>query len=78
MHSTRTLAHGCVSSAWTLSFLVLHNWFVARGPRELQEAVLADRSFALIPCRLAPTGTGVPTESRFCLLRIDEVEVIDT
>jgi 3-hydroxy-9,10-secoandrosta-1,3,5(10)-triene-9,17-dione monooxygenase len=111
--TTRTLAHGCMSSAWTLSFLVLHNWFVARGPRELQEAVFADRSFALIPCPLAPTGTGVPTdggyvltgrwqwatgvqhgdwvmvnsmverdgeapEGRFCLLRIDEVEVIDT
>ena len=63
--TTRVLAHGCVSSAWTLSFLMLHNWFVARGPRELQAAVFADRPYVLMPCPLAPTGTAVPTEGGY-------------
>ncbi len=58
--STRVLAHGCMSSAWTLSFLVLHNWFIVRGPRELREDVFGDRSYAMIPCPLAPTGTATP------------------
>ncbi len=110
---TRILAHGCMSSAWTISFLTLHNWFIARGPRGLQEAVFAERPFALIPCPLAPTGhadpieggyvlngrwqwaTGVQhgdwvmvnslieregavPEGRFCLVPIDEVEIVDT
>ncbi|MEL6983974.1 MAG: acyl-CoA dehydrogenase family protein, partial [Actinomycetota bacterium] len=110
----RILAQGCVSSAWTLSFLVLHNWFIARGPEELQRDVFAKRPFALIPFPLAPTGTAVPTdggylltgrwqwatgvqhgdwvmvnsivandddggppETRFCLLPIEDVEVVD-
>ncbi len=110
--STRVLANGCVSSAWTLSFLVMHNWFVVRGPKTLQDEIFVDRPFARIPCPLAPTGkalpveggyrltgrwqwaTGVqhadwvmvnamtetdggPPESRFCLLPIDEVDVVD-
>ncbi len=108
----RILAHGCVSSAWTLSFLMLHNWFIARGPKEAQDDVFATRPFALIPCPLAPTGTATPTdggyevsgrwqwatgvqhgdwvmvntiiqrgdgppETTFCLLPIDDVEVVD-
>ena len=63
--ATRTLANGCVSSAWTLSFLTLHNWFIARGPRELQTAVFADRGVAHIPCPLAPTGTARPVDGGF-------------
>lgn len=61
----RILAHGCVSSSWTLFFLVLHNWFIARGPRELQEAVWSDRPFVLMPCPLAPTGSAVPADGGF-------------
>lgn len=64
---TRILAHGCMSSAWTLSFLILHNWFVARGPRLLSDEVFAARPFALIPCPLAPTGTAVPTDGGYLL-----------
>ena len=119
---TRILAHGCVSSSWTISFLMLHNWFVARGPADLQDAVLAGATHAKIPCPLAPTGTAIPVdggyritgrwqwatgimhgnwvmvntmvdhsaseivggeaaggppESRFCLLPIDDVEIVD-
>ncbi len=63
--ATRTLATGCVSSAWTLSFLTLHNWFIARGSAELQAAVFGDRGEARIPCPLAPTGTARPVDDGF-------------
>ncbi|WP_423923075.1 acyl-CoA dehydrogenase family protein [Candidatus Poriferisodalis sp.] len=62
---TRILAHGCVSSAWTLLFLVLHNWFVARGPRELQAAVWGDRPYVLMPGTLTPTGTATPVDGGY-------------
>jgi alkylation response protein AidB-like acyl-CoA dehydrogenase len=54
-----------VSSAWTLSFLTLHNWFVARGTKALQDDVFAQRPYALIPCPLAPTGTGVRVDGGY-------------
>ncbi|MGI9611306.1 MAG: acyl-CoA dehydrogenase [Acidimicrobiales bacterium] len=63
--STRVLAHGCVSSAWTLSFLVLHNWFIVRGDKALQDEVFGERPYALIPCPLAPTGTGVAVDGGY-------------
>ena len=56
----RVMAHGCVSSAWTISFLMLHNWFVARGPKALQDDLFATRPYVMMPCPLAPTGTAVP------------------
>lgn len=62
---TRIMAHGCVSSSWTISFLMLHNWFLLRSPQALQDAVLTQRDFALIPCPLAPTGTAVPVEGGY-------------
>ncbi|MGI9595241.1 MAG: acyl-CoA dehydrogenase family protein [Acidimicrobiales bacterium] len=63
----RILAHGCMSSAWTLSFLMLHNWFIARGSKELQDDIFSARPFALIPCPLAPTGKAVPAEGGYVL-----------
>lgn len=53
---TRTLARGCPAMAWTLSFLMLHNWFVSRFPAPTQAEVLGDRPWAAIPAPLAPTG----------------------
>lgn len=55
--TTRTLATGCPSLAWVLSFLVMHNWLVTRFPDELQNEVFdTDRGYALMPAPLAPTG----------------------
>ena len=62
---TRILAHGCVSSAWTLLFLVLHNWFVARGPQEFQAAVWGNRPYVLMPGTLTPTGTATPVDGGY-------------
>ncbi len=61
----RTLAHGCVSSGWTLSFLMLHNWFLLRSPAALRDAVLDGATWSRIPCPLAPTGTATPVDGGY-------------
>ncbi|MDX2165413.1 MAG: acyl-CoA dehydrogenase family protein [Deltaproteobacteria bacterium] len=55
--ATRILAHGCVSSAWTLSFFALHNWLLGRFDARLQDELFAGRPWTLVPAPLAPTGT---------------------
>ncbi|UDY37411.1 acyl-CoA dehydrogenase family protein [Dermatobacter hominis] len=56
--TTRTLATACPASAWTLSFLVLHNWLLTRFPEPLQDEVSGGpRGYGLLPAPLAPTGS---------------------
>lgn len=62
---TRILAQGCVSTAWTVSFLMLHNWFLVRGREELQRDLLAGATHALVPCPLAPTGRATTVEGGY-------------
>ncbi|MBS9532171.1 acyl-CoA dehydrogenase family protein [Mycobacterium sp. M1] len=57
----RRMAHGCVSSAWTLGFYTLHNWMIALFGERAQDEVLADGP-VLCPAPLAPTGRGVPAD----------------
>lgn len=64
---TRVLGRACTSSAWTLSFLVLHNWFVARAGVALERELFADRPYVLMPCPLAPTGTARVVEGGYLL-----------
>ena len=66
-NATRTLAHGCVSSAWTLSFITLHNWLISRGSADLHQAVFGDRDEARIPCPLAPGGTAKPVDGGYVI-----------
>lgn len=56
----RRMAHGCTSSAWTLSFYTLHNWIMALFGEEAQREAFADRPF-LAPATLAPTGRALLT-----------------
>lgn len=55
----RRMAHGCVSSAWTLGFYALHNWMLALFGEQAQDEVFADGP-VLCPAPLAPTGRGIP------------------
>lgn len=65
-HSTRILGHGCTASAWTISFLVMHSWLLARfPPRARSEFFTPDRPWALAPAPLAPTGTIRPVDGGF-------------
>lgn len=55
---TRTLARGCPASAWTLSFLIMHNWLLTRFPQQLQADVFGTApGYGLVAAPLAPTGT---------------------
>lgn len=62
------LAHGDASTAWTVSFLTLHNWFVLRAPAEVQAAVFGGNVAIRIATPLAPAGVAVPVEGGY---RID-------
>jgi len=62
---TRILAHGCPAAAWTLSFLVMHNWLVARFPEETVEELFADRPWVLAPAPLNPSGTATPVDGGY-------------
>lgn len=62
---TRTLAHGCPASAWTLSFLMLHGWLLARFPEDGRAELFAAGPEALAPAPLAPTGTANAVEGGY-------------
>ncbi|WP_019927388.1 acyl-CoA dehydrogenase family protein [Nocardia sp. BMG111209] len=55
----RRMAHGCVSSAWTLGFYTLHNWLLALFPEQAQVEAFGAGPF-LAPAPLAPRGRGEP------------------
>ncbi|MEU1982466.1 acyl-CoA dehydrogenase [Nocardia sp. NPDC019395] len=57
----RRMAHGCVSSAWTLGFYTLHNWLLALFPEQAQVEAYGSGPF-LCPAPLAPTGRGIPAD----------------
>ena len=54
---TRVMAHGCPASAWTLSFLMMHGWLLAKFPPGARAEIVADGPIALAPAPLAPTGS---------------------
>lgn len=61
----RRMARGCTSSAWTLSFLTLHSWLLAKFEPALQDEVFADRPYALTPAPLAATGQATKVEGGY-------------
>lgn len=65
LEATRRLAHGCASSAWTLSFLGLHAWLLCRFEPQLQEELFADGAIPRTPAPLAPTGHATRTDGGF-------------
>ncbi|MFI1461508.1 acyl-CoA dehydrogenase family protein [Nocardia carnea] len=62
----RRMAHGCVSSAWTLGFYTLHNWLLALFPEQAQVEAYGSGPF-LCPAALAPTGRGIPADGGITL-----------
>ncbi|MBP7629682.1 MAG: hypothetical protein KA758_04475 [Acidimicrobiales bacterium] len=65
--STRILATGCPASAWTLSFLVMHSWLLARLDPGAHAELFAEHGYALAPAPLNPTGTATPVDGGFRL-----------
>lgn len=56
MDVVRRLSRGCASSGWTLSFLALHAWMLAKFGAEAQAVLFKDGAMPLAPAPLAPTG----------------------
>lgn len=61
-HGTRELAHGDPASAWTLSFLMLHGWLLAKFPEAGRAELFADGPAPMAPAPLAPTGSAAPAD----------------
>ncbi|HEY0813097.1 MAG TPA: hypothetical protein VGE11_07430 [Pseudonocardia sp.] len=61
----RTLAQGDPTAAWTLGFLVEHNWMLARWPRETQEEVFAAGGPVLMAAVANPPGKATAVEGGY-------------
>lgn len=62
----RVLSHGDMSAAWTICFLIEHNWMAARMPWTTQEELYADRTYILAAAPLAAsTGNAVAVDGGF-------------
>lgn len=62
---TRTLAHGCPATAWTLSFLALHGWLLSKLPAAGRDEIFQKGPTPFAPAPLAPTGKAVPVDGGF-------------
>lgn len=65
LDAVRRMAHGCTSSAWTLSFLALHVWILSKFDPALQEELFAKGAPPMAPAPLAPTGTARPVDGGY-------------
>lgn len=63
----RTLAHGHLSAAWTIAFLVEHNWMLARYPAEVQQEVFGNGGYAMMSGVIHPPGNAVPVNGGYSL-----------
>jgi len=62
---TRELARGDVASAWTVSFLMVHSWFLARFPATWRDGLFAEDPAPTAAAPLAPTGTLTPVDGGY-------------
>jgi alkylation response protein AidB-like acyl-CoA dehydrogenase len=58
----REAGAACASTGWLSVIYTLHNWMVGLFPEQAQAEVWAERSHALIPCVLSPSGTAEPVD----------------
>lgn len=63
----RTLARGHLSAAWTISFLVEHNWMLARFPPEAQRDLFVNGRPAMMSGVISPPGKAVPADGGYIL-----------
>jgi 3-hydroxy-9,10-secoandrosta-1,3,5(10)-triene-9,17-dione monooxygenase len=61
----RILCHGDASVAWTITFLMEHNWMACKLPMDLQAELYRGRSYITAAAPLMPNGTAVPVEGGY-------------
>ena len=63
----RSLAQGCVSTAWSVGHLVEHVWMLARWPKEAQDEVFAKGPAPLAAATGAPPGSAEKVPGGFSI-----------
>ena len=63
----RSLAQGCVSTAWSVGHLVEHVWMLARWPQEAQDEVFANGPAPLAAATGAPPGSAEKVPGGFSI-----------
>ena len=63
----RELGRGCTSTAWTLGFLIYHNFQFGHYTEQAQQEVWGGRGYTMAPGIVMPSGVAVPAEGGFCL-----------
>jgi len=61
----RILSHGDASVAWTVTFLMEHNWMACKLPLETQEELFRDRPYVRAAAPLMPNGTAVRVDGGY-------------
>ena len=64
----RVLGRGCVSTAWTMGFLVYHNFQFAHFPEKAQDEVWGSgRGFTMAPGQVMPSGKATASDGGYRL-----------
>jgi alkylation response protein AidB-like acyl-CoA dehydrogenase len=61
----RVLAHGDSSAAWTIAFMIEHNWMVCHLDMELQKKLYAKRPYIRMAAPLIPDGKALRVPGGF-------------
>ncbi|MBT5838090.1 MAG: acyl-CoA dehydrogenase [Rhodospirillaceae bacterium] len=61
----RELGRGCTSTAWTMGFLIYHNFQFAHFPEQAQQDVWEERGYTMAPGQVMPSGTATPVDGGF-------------
>jgi 3-hydroxy-9,10-secoandrosta-1,3,5(10)-triene-9,17-dione monooxygenase len=61
----RELGRGCTSTAWTMGFLIYHNFQFAHFSEQAQEDVWGARGYTMAPGQVMPSGSAIPVDGGF-------------
>ena len=61
----RILGKGCISTSWTMGFLIYHNFQFAHFPEKTQKEVFAGRGYTMAPGHIIPGGEARPVEGGY-------------
>jgi 3-hydroxy-9,10-secoandrosta-1,3,5(10)-triene-9,17-dione monooxygenase len=61
----RELGRGCTATAWTMGFLVYHNFQFAHFPEQAQADVWGGKGYTMAPGQVMPSGSAKPVDGGF-------------
>ena len=63
----RVLGRGCMSTGWSMGFLIYHNFQFAHYPKELQDLTFGGRGFTMAAGQVMPSGQAERVDGGFKL-----------